>query len=184
MTTDIYKISNQKIICRVLPFYARGRKMILLLEAIASPLISLHNTFLTWAYGMLLKTKVTAQTDVLIWYLNYLFKEHFYNQNDSFSIEQDQDPEDLISFNYREIANFKMLGTKIFDVSEESDALLYSKATRDFESRMDVNSIVIHAPKLKSDANYTAINYMQEIHKVIDEYKTSFRNYAISINEN
>ena len=158
--------------------------MILFLEAVASPLISLHNAFLGWAYGMILKTKVTAQTDVLIWYLNYLFNEHFNNYGDSFSIEQDQDPDDLIAFNYREIANFKMLGTKIFDVNEESDALLYSKATRDFESRMQVNSIVIHAPKLKSDENYTAINYMQDIHKVIDEYKTSFRKYDISINEN
>lgn len=184
MTTDIYKISNPKIICRVLPFYARGRKMTLFLEAVASPLISLHNSFLAWAYKMILKTKITAQTDVLIWYLNYLFSEHFYNHSDSFSIDQDQDPNDLIAFNYREIANFKMLGTKIFNVEEEKDALVYSKATRDFESRMNVNSIVIHAPKLKSDANYTAINYMQEIHKVIDEYKTSFRKYTISINEN
>lgn len=184
MTTDIYKISNSKIICRILPFFARGRKMILFIEAAASPLINLHKSFLAWAYKMILKTKITSQTDVLIWYLNYLFNEHFYNHGDSFSIEQDVEIENLVAFNYKEIAGFKMIGTKIFDVSEENDALIYSRATRDFNSRMSVNAIIIHAPKLKADDNYTVINYMQEIHAVIEEYKTSFREYVISINEN
>ena len=158
--------------------------MILFMEAIASPLINLHKAFLAWAYKMILKTKITAQTDVLIWYLNYLFNEHFYNHGDSFAIEQDSDIENLVAFNYKEIAGFKMIGTKIYDVEEESDALIYSRATRDFNSRMNVNAIIIHAPKLKSDVNYTSINYMQEIHAVIEEYKTSFREYVISINEN
>jgi hypothetical protein len=42
MNTDIYKISNSKIICRVLPFFARGRRMILFLESVSTPLIRLH----------------------------------------------------------------------------------------------------------------------------------------------
>ena len=98
--------------------------MILFLEAAASPLINLHKSFLAWAYRMILKTKITAQTDVLVWYLNYLFNSHFYNQGDSFSIEQDTETEDLVAFNYKEIAGFKMIGTKIYDVNEESDALV------------------------------------------------------------
>ncbi len=52
MNTNIYRISNARIICRVLPFFARGRKTILFLEAIASPLVSLHKKFLLWSYEM------------------------------------------------------------------------------------------------------------------------------------
>ena len=184
MTTDIYKISNIKTICRILPFYARGKKMVLFLEAVASPLVSLHKTFLSWAYNKILKTKITAQTDVLIWYLNYLFRDRFLNSDDSFRIEQDTDANNFIAFNYNEIANLKMLGTKIFNISEEGDELAYSKATRDFNSRMNVNSIVFHAPQIKPDPDYTEIKYTQEIRDVIEEYKNSFRQYTISINEN
>lgn len=184
MTTDIYKISNSKIICRVLPFYARGRKMILFIEAIASPLINLHKAFLVWAYRMILKTKITSQTDVFIWYLNYLFNEHFYNHADSFSIDQDVEIDNLTAFNYREIAFFKLVGVKIFDTEEEEVSQVISRPTRDFNNRLDTHAIVIHAPKLKSDENYTAMTYVTEIMKVVNEYKTSFRKYVIEINEN
>lgn len=184
MTTDIYKISNSKIICRILPFYMRGRKMILFLEAVASPLINLHKEFLTWAYKMVLKTKITSQTDVIIWYLNYLFNSHFYNHADSFTIEQDAEIENLMAFNYREIALYKMVGVQIFDTEEEQISQVVSRPTRDFNDRLNSNVITIHAPKLKSDPNYTNMNYVTEIMEVINEYKTSFRKYVIEINEN
>ena len=157
--------------------------MILFLEAVASPLISLHKTFLVWAYGMVLKTKITAQTDVLIWYLNYLFSEHFYNHGDSFTIEQDSDIENLMAFNYREIALYKMVGVQIFDTDEEDVSQVISRPTRDFNNRMDSNVITVHAPKLKNDPNYTAMNYVREIMDVVNEYKTSFRKWVIEINE-
>ena len=117
MNTDIYKISNSKTICRVLPFFARGRRMILFLEAVASPLISLHKKFLKWAYKMLFKLKITAQTDVMVWYLNYLFNERFVNNADSFTIEQDFEIKNLVAFNYAELATLKILGIKIYNQS-------------------------------------------------------------------
>lgn len=184
MTTDIYKISNSKIISRLLPFYARGRKMYLFLEAVASPLINTHKAFLTWAYDMILKTKITSQTDVLIWYLNYKFNVHFNNIEDSFAIDQEAEIENLMAFNYREIAFFKMVGVKIFDGDESEDEYDISKPTRDFNKRNQANVITIHAPKLKNDASYTAIEYRTEIMEVINYYKTSFRKYVIEINEN
>lgn len=158
--------------------------MILFLEAVASPLINLHNAFLIWAYKMVLKTKITSQTDVIIWYLNYLFNEHFYNHVDSFTIDQDAEIENLMAFNYREIALYKMVGVQIFDTEEEEVSQVISRPTRDFNNRLDSNVITIHAPKLKNDANYTAMNYVKDIMNVINEYKTSFRKYVIIINEN
>jgi len=184
MTTDIYKISNSKIISRLLPFYMRGRKMYLFLEAVASPLINLHKSFLEWAYDMILRTKITSQTDVLIWYLNYKFNSHFYSANDSFAIDQEIEIENLMAFNYREIAFFKMVGVKIFDNDEVEDEHDISKPTRDFSKRNQTNVITIHAPKLKVDASYSEEQYAAEIMAIIDYYKTSFRKYVIEINEN
>ena len=184
MTTDIYKISNSKTICRLLPFFARGRKLVLFLEAVAAPLVNLHRAFLKWAYRMLLKTKMTAQTDVIIWYLNYLFREHFYNGNDSFAIDQDIEIDNLLAFNYREVALFKLVGTKIFDTDEQSMSQAISRPVRDMNSRLQPNAIIIFAPKLREDENYTETDYINGIIGVINEYKTYFGPYVVEINEN
>jgi len=184
MTIDIYKISNPKIINFILPFYARGRRMSLFLEAVASPLVSIHKAFLEWGYDMILKTKITSQTDVLIWYLNYKFNRHFNNPSDSFAIEQEIEIDNLTAFNYREIALFKMVGVKIFDGDEAEQEYDISKPTRDFNRRNQTNAIIIRAPKLKADANYTDVDYKTDIIAIINDFKTSFRKYAIEINEN
>lgn len=186
MTTDIYKINNSKLICRLLPFFARGRKMILFLEAVASPLISLHRTFLLWAFDIILSVKMTAQTDVLVWYLNYLFKARFHDATNAFRIEQDFDPRYLIAYNYREIAAFKFVGVKIYNKSED----IVSKPVKDYGEHSLSESIVIHAPKLKVngddgyDSSYTPTVYASEIMAIIDKYKTSYRQYSVVININ
>ncbi len=184
MNRDIYKISNSKTICRVLPFFARGRRMILFLEAVASPLISLHKKFLKWAYKMLFKLKITAQTDVMVWYLNYLFNERFVNNADSFTIEQDFEIKNLVAFNYAELATLKILGIKIYNDSEEETALSLSKPTKDISAALQSSTVIIHAPVITTDANYTEQQYKSDILAAINEYKTSFVNYIIQINEN
>lgn len=184
MNTDIYKISNSKTICRVLPFFARGRRMILFLEAAASPLISLHKKFLLWAFKMILKLKITAQTDVMVWYLNYLFNERFVNKADTFVIVQDFEIRNLVAFNYAELATLKMLGIKIYNEGEEGEALLLSKPTKDMNAALQSSTVIIHAPIIQDDVDYSEQRYKSDIMAAINEYKTSFVNYIIQINEN
>lgn len=184
MTTDIYNISNAKTICRTLPFFVRGRKMILFLEAAASPLISLHKTFLKWVMKMIIKTKITSQIGVLIWYLNYLFKERFLNESDSFDIDDEVGIDWLTGFNYREIAMYGIVGVRIFSTEENEFESEYSisKPTKDINKRLDRVPIIVHAPKLNGE--YTEADYVRDILEVIDEYKTSFREWKVVINDN
>lgn len=185
MNTDIYNISNSKIICRVLPFFARGRKMILFLEAVATPLISLHRRFLRWAMQMIIKVRVTAQTDVLVWYLNYLFSQHFADPTDTFTIEQDFDIRHLVAFNYKELATLKILGIKIYDeATEEEDELSLSRPTRDINARLQSSTVIIHAPAITEASGYTERQYRADIMSAVNDYKTSFVQYIIEINEN
>lgn len=181
MNTDIYKISNSKTICRTLPFFARGRKMILFLEAVASPLVSIHDAFLAWAFKMVLKTKVTSQTDMLVWYLNYLMRSHFKNGDDSFSIVQDFEIQNLVAYNYWEIAAFKPLGMRIYNTDEQEATLEDSKSVREYSVRMQSDSIIIYAPEINELESYTEQDYLAEIDGVMQAYKASVGEYTITI---
>lgn len=78
MNTSQFKIDINKAICRLLPFYLRGRRIILFLEGIAKPLDNFNNgenSFASWADKTLLSASMSAQPMRLEWYLNHLYKE-------------------------------------------------------------------------------------------------------------
>lgn len=181
MNTDIYKISNSKTICRVLPFFARGRKMILFLEGISSPLVSLHKKFLTWAYKMLLSLKVTAQVEVMTWYLNHLFRSRFAHEEDTFVISDNYAVKNLVAFNYSEATMLKVIDVRIYDTDEQEEALSLSKPIGDIDDRIESDLVFIHAPRIKPDADYSEREYRRDILSAINEYKTSFVGYVIEI---
>jgi len=68
-----YSVNIEKQINRLLPYYLRGRKMMLFLHAISSPL-QFFNTgdgeFNKWAHRKLLDLSMCAQRMRLVWYLN------------------------------------------------------------------------------------------------------------------
>ena len=181
MNTDIYNISNSKIICRLLPFFARGRKMILFLEAVSTPLIKLHNSFLQWAYEQIVKVKITFQTSVMIWYLNYKFSNLFVNIHDSFEVIQDQETAHFILFNKNESEIIEILGTRVTNTDEDTYELI-SKPIKDAGSP-DPNLITIVAPAINTTEDYTEKQYKFDINEIISKYKTSFVKYQIVINQ-
>ena len=85
---DFTNIDNAKLIGRLLPFWARGKKISLLLQAILSPIASAHNRFKIWGLQKFIECQVTAQKSSLEWYLKYRLKSHFQNENDTFFITQ------------------------------------------------------------------------------------------------
>jgi hypothetical protein len=183
MNTDIYNISNSKIICRVLPFFARGRKMILFLESIATPLIKLHKAFVTWTFEMVLKVKITSQTTVLRWYLDYKFGHLFQDQNDSFEILQDNELDYLIAFNMSEKEAISILAKRVVNVSEQSSLELLSNPIKDASTNVYPTQITINAPAIIDAIDYTKREYYADIKQIIDRYKTTFVRYNIVINE-
>ena len=85
---DFTNISNAKLIGRLLPFWARGKTVSLLLQAILSPIASAHIKFQNWGLQRYIECQITAQKLSLEWYLKYRLKNHFLNENDSFYITQ------------------------------------------------------------------------------------------------
>ena len=83
---DFANINNAKLIGRLLPFWARGKKVSLFLQAILCPIASAHNSFKIWALEKFIECHITAQKASLEWYLRYKLKSHFHNENDNFFI--------------------------------------------------------------------------------------------------
>jgi len=71
-----YNINMAKQVCRFLPYYMRGRKMVLFLQAISSPLSFFNdpsNGFNKFAHRQLLELSMNGQKIRLEWWLNNIF---------------------------------------------------------------------------------------------------------------
>lgn len=172
--TDKYNITNSKIISMVLPFYARGRKLTLLLEAVAHPLVSIHNAYKSWALERLIEASTTSQPMSLIWYLNHSFKKYFQNQSDSFQIMMDSLDNNSTIWHLEEQPLHE--GTTPWLMENSSDTL-DSKAnklvTRNYnEKDTEQTDIVIYAPKIIETTLFTLEMYINEIRKIVDKYLT------------
>ena len=86
MDSRRFEIDNATVISKLLPYFIRGRKVILFLEAIAHPLVSIHNAFLEWGVEKQIECCVTSQKDVLLWYLTHVFKKYFVNTGEKFEL--------------------------------------------------------------------------------------------------
>lgn len=86
---DFTNIDNAKIIGRTLPFWVRGRKASLLLQALLHPIISVHRSFQAWALERYIECNITAQKMSIEWFLKHKLKSHLYNPEDNFTVTQD-----------------------------------------------------------------------------------------------
>lgn len=188
INTDKYNISNNKIICEVLPFYARGRKIIMLLESAIFPIISIHQKFKEWALEKLIEASITSQPTVLIWYLNHIFKKRFTNINDSFQIITDVN-ESGATIWYLDEQILHTGSTPWMPESEkDTDSEHYPNLiTKDLDEENNSHSvdILIYAPPIEETSKYTNEIYKGDIRYCIDKYLTVFNiTYEVIINQN
>lgn len=89
INVDFLNIDNAKLVGRLLPFWARGKNISLLLQAILSPIISVHNNFKLWALEQYIYTHITSQAMSIEWYLKYKLKSHFVNSKNAFIVRDE-----------------------------------------------------------------------------------------------
>ena len=178
-----YDIDNNKVICRVIPFYLRGRKLILLMEACAHPLKSIHIEFKKWALERMIEASTTSQAMSLQWYLTHVFQSLFIDKKQQFRI----------------IPDTLSLGAVIYDKEEpkthSDNTYLYNKTNDpaiEFTEQMILRykdetensynaDIIINAPKIQETAEYDNDNYINDIRKRVDKYMTTRIAYEIKI---
>lgn len=178
LSPEKYQIDNARAICRLLPFWIRGRKTILFLEAVAHPLKSVHDTFKEWAYERLIDAAITSQQLSLVWYLNHRLRKHFINPNDSFRITSDAFSEGEIVYNFSEAL---LAGNHYaYNYGEEIEDATENMLLKNYDEGIEYNAdIVIIAPNIIENQDYTESNYKNEIRRYVDAYITVPDKYEV-----
>lgn len=74
-----YNFNIDKIVNRLVPHYMGGRKTILFLQGILSPLATINRKWLEWANNKRIEAAMTSQVIMLEYYLNRLFSQYLIN---------------------------------------------------------------------------------------------------------
>lgn len=170
-----YKINFDKIINQLVPFYLRGRKLILYLQAIMSPLRRINNEFAEYAKETRIEASMTSQIFKFEWYLNRKFSKFFASQG-RISIKNS---ESLGTPIYHESANIPQADNAHIHYHSEgigSDNLVLYRSDEQTESSS--TSFIVTTPpidtKLISEQKYIAM-----LKYVIDKYRLANKTYTI-----
>lgn len=170
-----YVIDFDKTINQLVPYYIGGRKLILYLQALMSPLQRLNNYFVEYAKETRIEAAMTSQIFKFEWYLNHKFKKYFANGG-RISIKNS---EGLGTPIYKESANIDVRQNMLVYDDEETDIarqlVLYRSDEQTDESTV---SFVVTTPqidkKLISEQKYIAM-----LKYVIDKYRIANKTYII-----
>lgn len=205
---NFINIDNAKLIGELLPFWARGRKVSLLLQALLSPLAAAHGTFKTWALERFIECQITAQKSSIEWYLKYKLGYHFQNENDTFFITSgvneslscfstdvwrnslhwdndlrwNVDNEPLVSMNM----NFTCINTGLWETRMMwNNALLWAnedngkKYNDDYLEMVDQTNV--YAPAIIDTVNYNHEDYERDIRNIMSKFMINFNKINIVI---
>lgn len=211
INVDFLNISNSKLIGRLLPFWARGRKMSLLIQALLNPLIEVHNSFKQWALEKYIYCHITAQAMSLEWYLTYRLRHHFRNPNHSFLIISEV-KETVACFSTEVWRNNlywhnhlrwalntdPLQNTNInyccFNTGLWENELLWNNSFFWENEPIDrqyiddyfelIDRIIVYAPALAVDVNYNDEDYERDIRYILSQFMVCFQKVAVIILEN
>lgn len=186
INTDKYNITNSRIISMVLPFYARGRKTILLLEAISHPLVSIHTAYKSWALERMIEAHITSQPMSIIWYLNYVFRKYFKNKTDSFRISQDAANQNSVVWYVEEQYLHEGSTPWLLENSSETLSDGNKLVTRNYNEQQGETAsadITVYAPQINETSLFDNEKYLLKAREIIDKYLTvQDLVYTITIN--
>lgn len=192
INVDFVNIDNAKLVGRLLPFWARGKNISLLLQAVLYPITSVHNNFKLWALDKYIYSHITSQAMSIEWYLKYKLKSHFVDEKNSFLVRDEpikftEDGEiDGIE------DHFTCFGGEYWvDEFYWKDNVLWSLTqssaipTNDSEAtEPDTESgsfIYVYAPEIVNTINYNQDDYIRDINYIVSQFMTNFKKVKITI---
>ena len=184
MDTERYSINTARTICETTPFFVRGRKLLLFLEAVAHPLVSIHDEFKKWAVERNIEASVTSQILPLQWYLTYKFKSIFLDKTNSFRIIDNTMSDAWLSYKDEHMAiELKKVLTNVDEenLPEGFTNLRIENSTESDGAEMSEYTII--APAIQEIAKYTNVNYLNDIRKIMSKYLTTQVKYEITISK-
>lgn len=175
-----YKINFDKTINQLVPHYIGGRKLILFLQSLVSPLQVINNVFVEWAKETRIEASMTSQIFKFEWFLNHKFQKYFANKNSKIFIVNSQ-PIGVPFYN----ENNQSVGAippVLYGENEGAggeNLTLYDSTEKTAESSV---SFAVHIPAVNT-IYLTKDEYISMIKYQIDKYRLSGKTYTIIYNE-
>lgn len=180
MQSDKYKVDLSATIGKVLPFYMRGRKVSLFLEAILKPIEMLHEAWVRWSEERIIDTSMTSQPLAIAWYLKHKLYDHLINKSDEFLVKNGIDSPTSILFTESESFKSDEYSQHVYCMDENMEVLTMTVMTKVEVIDDNINFAII-APEVKETSMYDEDDYKHEITRLVNNYNTSFKTYQIII---
>lgn len=184
-----YYINFDKTINQLVPHFLGGRRLILYLQALMSPLQTLSNDFSEWAKERRIEASMTSQVFKLEWFLNRKFSKYFKTAQGKIQItnatkqglplyyEAAGIGEKAVLYNdpagpgvtNTPDSNAPKDNVVLYRVSDKSDDYAYS--------------FVVSSPEIKTEI-ITLDEYLSQLQYWIDIYRTAGKTYKIRIDNN
>lgn len=182
---DFANIDNAKLVGRLLPFWARGRRISLLLQALLHPLVSAHARFKSWALEMYVANHITAQKASLEWYLKYKLKGHFINPGHNFyithGIDTILDADSIVSIS----SNFTCFNTGVWNNELFwGNELWWDNASNGMTEEGGgvigtARQVNVYAPAITDTIDYDHEDYERDIRNIMSRYMINFNKINI-----
>jgi len=175
-----YRINFDKTVNQLVPHYIGGRKLILYLQALVSPLQALNDAFVEWAKETRIEASMTSQIFKFEWFLNRKFKKYFANPNGRITI-----------------SNGSSLGVPLYWQSENMPRTAFYHQNGDEQQAIEDNpafyysderltgsgfSFVVHSPR-PDTALITQSAYDSQLRYWIDRYRLASKTYNIQYHD-
>ena len=175
-----YRINFDKTVNQLVPHYIGGRKLILYLQALVSPLQVLNNAFVEWAKETRIEASMTSQIFKFEWFLNRKFRKYFANQSSKITISNGTSlgvPLYWQSENMPDTAVYYQNGDDQSSI-EDNPALYYS------DERLTGSgfSFIVHAPAPNTTL-ITQSSYDSQLRYWIDRYRLASKTYNIQYHD-
>lgn len=175
-----YSINFDKTVNQLVPHYLGGRKLILFLQSILSPLQTLNNTFAVWAKETRIEAAMTSQIIKFEWFLNYKFAKYFANPSETIAIRTASRLGAELHWEDTQAVGVEHQVTRFENesASREDNMILYHP---DENEAADNKSFIVSSPeidttKISRDAYLAMVAYQ------VDKYKISGKTYSIIFN--
>lgn len=168
-----YSINFDKTINQLTPHYIGGRNLILLMQALVSPLQILNKDFSEYAAEKRIEASMTSQILPFTWFLNRKFKKYFLQKSGRITI-----------------TNLATLGVPLYnesaDIVQGDNLSLYTekegkgKAFYYQNERTDTNtySFIVHTPAIDTSL-ISKESYISMLTYWIERYRLAGKTYKI-----
>lgn len=174
-----YFINFDRLVNQIVPYYLGGRKLILFLQSIVSPLQSLNDNFAEWGRERRIEASMTSQIFKLEWFLNRKFSCFFLNTAEKITISNSTNSGVALYYQDANSHEDPVIYTQSEYYKSNTDFILY----RTSESPdMSSYSFVVNSPAI----NTRAINrqeYLSQLQYWIDRYRLAGKTYIIKLDQ-